>query len=109
RCYLRREPGSHRPRCIADSGFDTQSQQSKHLVSTTLGIRSGTKPVSIFFIEPRSVHTEPQAPNLEPSTGSEDENANRCASSYRHRLLKMATHFRSVQISTSAGRFQERA
>jgi hypothetical protein len=24
-CYLRREPGSHRPRCIADSDFDTQS------------------------------------------------------------------------------------
>jgi hypothetical protein len=24
-CYLRREPGSHRPRCIADSGFDTES------------------------------------------------------------------------------------
>jgi hypothetical protein len=24
-CYLRREPGSYRLRCIADSGFDTQS------------------------------------------------------------------------------------
>jgi hypothetical protein len=24
-CHLRREPGSHRPRCIADSGFDTES------------------------------------------------------------------------------------
>ena len=24
-CYLRREPGSHRPRCIADSGFGTES------------------------------------------------------------------------------------